>query len=492
MTPHEIDELDWLLAPTEPKLSFREFIALVNPRYQFYPHVESLIAVLQRVADDDLKRLMVFMPPRHGKSELVSRLFPAYYLYRHPERFVAISSYAAELAYTLSRAARDNYLRAGGTLKDDAAAVKQWETGEGGGLWAAGVGGPATGKGWHLGITDDPIKNAEEAASEVIRAKQKDWWRSTWLTREEPGGAIIVVQTRWNEDDLCGWLLSEEGEDEEGEGEGWHIVSMAAIKEIVSPDFPASCTVEPDARQPGAALCPPRYPLAKLRKMAGRLGTYFWNALYQQRPAAREGGYFKREWWSGEARYDPMDRNLAAIAKHRWILWDTALSEKATSAYSAAIVVDLLPDYRLVVREVWRARLAFPDLVTQITDLAKRYNVDGKLKGLVIEDKSSGTSAIQTLAASADKWLRKLLVPFMPTGSKEARAGQAAVWVENGSILLPEPSLAVPWLSDFEAELFNFPNSKNKDQVDILSMAALYLEPYLAVGYKRRHRQEAA
>lgn len=211
-------------------LTFAEYIRRVNPKFQFYGHIDKLIAVLQRVADGEISRLMVFMPPRHGKSETVSRLFSAYYLHRHPERWVAITSYAAELAFTLSRAARDNYLGAGGSLKDDAGAVKHWETGKGGGLWATGVGGPATGKGFHLGIIDDPLKNAEEAASETIREKQKDWYRSTFSTREEPNGAIVVIMTRWHEDDLAGWLLAHEASNED-EPEGWWTVTMRGLSD---------------------------------------------------------------------------------------------------------------------------------------------------------------------------------------------------------------------------------------------------------------------
>ncbi len=155
---------------------------------------------------------MVFMPPRHSKSETVSRLFTAYYLYRHPERFVGLASYGADLAYTLSRAARDNFVKACGQLSKAAKAVKQWLTSTGGGLWAAGVGGPATGKGFHLGVIDDPIKDAEEAASDKIRQRNKDWLSSVFQTREEPGGAIVVLQTRWHEDDLSGYLLSMEAD----------------------------------------------------------------------------------------------------------------------------------------------------------------------------------------------------------------------------------------------------------------------------------------
>ena len=160
----------------EPQLSFRDFITQANPHYKFYPYLDQLIELLQRVADGELSRLMVFMPPRHGKSELVSRLFSAYYLYRHPDRWVALTSYGAELAHTFSRNARDNYTRMGGNLKSDAANIKNWETGRGGGVWASGVGGPAAGKGFNLGIIDDPIKDALEAGSSAIQNRNNDWF----------------------------------------------------------------------------------------------------------------------------------------------------------------------------------------------------------------------------------------------------------------------------------------------------------------------------
>src|SRR3990167_11391324 len=258
----------------ENPLSFREFIGRVMPRFQFYQHIDKLISVLQRVADGEIFRLMVFMPPRHGKSEAVSRLFSAYYLYRYAGLWVGINSYAAELAQTLSRNSRDFYRLAGGEIKVDAAALRHWETGQGGGLWAAGVGGPITGKGFHLGIIDDPIKNAEEAASETIRRKQQDWYRSTFSTREEPGGQIVVIQTRWDENDLSGWLLERERSGEDMP-ERWHIVCMEAVKGDGGQDWPGVCTLEPDEREPGAPLCPERYPAHKLAQIRRRIGAYF-------------------------------------------------------------------------------------------------------------------------------------------------------------------------------------------------------------------------
>jgi predicted phage terminase large subunit-like protein len=195
---------------------------------------------------------------------------------------------------------------------------------------------------------------------------------------------------------------------------------------------------------------------------------------------------YRREWWRGKNRWaDPvLPVNLAG----RYISWDTGLKDKDTSAYSAAVVADLNPDYRLAIRQVYRERLTFPDLVPMIEGLARDWNQDGKLRGIIIEDKVSGISAYQTLVQSGPAWLRPLVIPFNPGphGDKEARAQQGAVWAKLGCVLLPEPSYAVPWLADFEREVFSFPDSEHKDQVDALNQLVLFLEFYLAEGHRAR------
>ena len=282
LTPLELEEIDRLLST---RLLFVDFIHRIHPTRQWPDYAYSLFSILQLVADDELDRLMVFMPPRHFKSEIVSRLFAAYYLYLHGDKWVALCSYAAGLSYTLSRNARDNYLKAGGPLKDNAGAVSHWETGKDGGLWAAGVGGAATGKGFHLGIIDDPIKNSEEAQSLTIQERNNDWYDSTFSTRQEPGAAIVVIQTRWSMRDLSGYILSKEAD----EPENWRIVHCEAIKMQSRPSYPATCIVEPDNRLPGEALNSERYPVDKLRKIENRLKEFFFNALYQQSPILRSG-----------------------------------------------------------------------------------------------------------------------------------------------------------------------------------------------------------
>lgn len=469
-------------------LTFRQFIERANPRLQLYRHVEKLIAVLQRVADGELNRVMVFMPPRHGKSECISRLFSAYYLYRYPDRFVGINSYAAELATTLSRAARDNFMALGGTIRDDASAVRNWETPQGGGMWAAGAGGPITGKGFHLGIIDDPIKNAEEAASDTILNKLYEWYDSTFYTRQAPENAIVIVNTRWSDRDLSGWLLARE-QDEEREPEHWHIVSMAAVKEPLPP-FPATCTVEDDWREDGEPLCPERYPLARLRKFQG---GQWWDALYQQRPVPPGGGIFRAEWWdveTGRNRYDVGDLTLTNQVIARWLFFDTALKDKSSNDYSACSVVELWPDYRIGLRSVWMERIQSAFLPDKITELATAANHDQKLQAVVVEDKGSGTTAIQTLRASAPEWLANMIVEFSPHGTKEYRAKQASVWCARDCVLLPYPAAGMDWyfetLDSERGQLFRFPAAAHDDFVDTLVMAIIYLENYLSTGWFAR------
>jgi predicted phage terminase large subunit-like protein len=420
-----------------------------------------LADVLQRVADGEIKRLMVFEPPRHGKSETVSRLFSAYFLHRYPHRWVGLSSYAADLAYTLSRNARDNYKLGGGILKGDASAVVHWETGHGGGLWATGVGGPATGKGGHLLICDDPLKNAEEAASETIRAKSKDWWNSTWYTREEPWsdddpqGVMINVQTRWHEDDLSGWLLdAEKNADEEDDRERWHVVNLPAIAEESPPVFPSSCTVEPDWRQPGEALCPERRPIGKLRKIESRVGPYYWNALFQQRPTAKEGDFFKVSKIETVAE---VPSNLTLCRG-----WDLAGTEGG-GAFTAAVLLGKDATGVWYIVDVQRGQWSTDDVETQLVSIAR---TDGQRVKIHLPQDPGQAGKKQ--AVSFGRLLAGFNAVIEPvTGSKETRAFSFSAQVNLGNVKV----LQAGWTKAFLEELRQFPRGKFKDQVDAASDA---------------------
>ena len=309
--------------PAAPQ-SLREFIREAFPRYGFHRWAELLIERLQAVADGELGRLIVTCPPRLGKSLLVSKLFPAYFIKRHPQLFAAIASYSAELAYAHSREARHYYRLTGNLLSKDSAAVGNWLTPQRGGCIAAGVRGPFTGKGYSLGIIDDPYKGPEDAKSALQRERLIDWLRSVWLTRAEPAevedqngvlrpnlSAQVIVLTRWDHQDVVAWLM----EQERGEApQHWQVLDLPAIAEPPEdrPQFPPTCTLVPDWRKPGEALCPERFPLGELLKIRARLGSYWWQALYQQRPSPAAGLIFLRAWIrppferQGQRHYGPL------------------------------------------------------------------------------------------------------------------------------------------------------------------------------------------
>ncbi|MFN3652344.1 MAG: phage terminase large subunit [Armatimonadota bacterium] len=443
--------------------TFREFVQAVWPRYRWYRHCDALAAVLQRLADGEVKRLMVFMPPRHGKSETVSRLFPAYYLLRFPERWVGLCSYGAELAHTLSRSAKDYYLRGGGRLDPGAAAARHWETGAGGGMWAAGVGGPITGKGWHLGVIDDPVKNAAEVGSPHFREKQWEWYGSVFYTREEPvgesgdpDGALVVVQTRWHPDDLSGRLLARDRDEEEPER--WHVVSLEALKEETPPEVPPHCTLEPDWRAPGEALCPERRPREKLERVRRALGSYAWNALYQQRPRPRSGGFFK---------VDRLQVVAAAPAEaERVRYWDKASTE-GDGDYTAGVLLAKDGDGLYYVEDVVRGRWGPAERDRRMRQAAERDAARAGSRVRIWVEQEPGSGGKESAQASV-----RLLEGFpcrteRATGDKQSRADPFAAQVEAGRVRLVEGA----WNSPYREELAAFPLGEHDDQVDASSGA---------------------
>lgn len=458
-------------------LSFREFVALVHPRYKFYRHCEALGDVLQRVADGELTRLMIFMPPRHGKSEETSRLFAAYFLYRYPNRKVGLTSYSAGLAYTLSRAAKDFYLAGGGQLRADAKAVKEWWTDQGGQFWAAGVGGEATGKGWHLGIIDDPLKNAEQASSLKIREKQKEWFQSVFSTREEPeGGALIFILTRWNEEDLAGWQLAVEESADPEEAQRWHIVNFAAVKEKPEeePKFPSTCTVEHDWREPGEALCPERYSKKKLAKIKAQVGSYFWAALFQQQPRPRDGGTFQRDWFNGRV----ITKSALLIDCREFLersklvrYWDKARTQGGGD-FSVGVLMARYQGadglVRFVILDVVRGQWSAGQRDGVIRSTAEADEAtwgEGRVEIWVEQEpakagKEATRATINALAGFA--------VRADPVDKdKETRAEPLSTQCEARSVWL----LKEDWIGVFLNEMCSFPNGAHDDQVDAASGA---------------------
>jgi len=424
------------------------------------------------VAAGRCDRLMISMPPRHGKSELTSKYFPAWYLGRFPDRRVILSSYEADFAASWGRKARNLLTEHGPQYFDievanDSSAANRWELkGHEGGMITAGVMGPITGRGADILIVDDPIKNEGEANSQTIRENIAGWFSSTAYTRLEPGGAVIIIQTRWHEDDLTGRLLIEEIDG----GDRYEKLILPA--EAVEDD--------PLGRSLGEALWPDRYPINELHRIARKLGAYRYAALYQQRPLPAGGEMFKRSmfrYFRKEGAYYVLRRNVGekrvAISDcWRFQTVDPAASERESADYFVVMTLDVTPDNELMVIDVRRERADTTKHDRIMAETKARWSpkfqaVESKAYGLnIFQSLKRKGYAIKELIADTDKVSR-------------SRTGQAMMEAEQVFFLENDPASddgAPDWLGPFEAELQAFPKGKNDDQVDTLSYACIEID----------------
>lgn len=282
------------LAPTAEDYAFSRLIAYAAyqwPNYRDAEHHRLIARHLEMIERGEINRLMITMPPRHGKSMLASEFFPAWYIGRNPDHYVVMATYAQELADDFGRKVKNQIEEStfssifpGVSLADDSKSAKRFHIdgnlggyehsiAQKGAYYAVGVGGPLTGRGAHLLLIDDPVKNREDADSEVMRRKTKDWYTSTAYTRLMPNGKVVVIQTRWHEDDLSGWLQEEHAH------EGWVVLDLPAINDQ------------------GQALWPDQYPVDALERIKRALPARDWSALYQQKPQPDEGTFFQRAWF---------------------------------------------------------------------------------------------------------------------------------------------------------------------------------------------------
>lgn len=419
-----------------------QFSLLTMKNYSPNWHHRLLARKLEAVERGEIDRLMVFMPPRHGKSELVSVRFPAWCLGRNPSNRMICSSYSFPLARRFSRQVRDNVLtdRFGVMfpecqLKSDVRAVDAWETTSGGGLISVGVGGSITGMGGDLIDIDDPIKNQEQAESAVYREKVKDWYRSTLYTRLERGGKVILTLTRWHEDDLAGWLLDEMNQG----GDQWDVLCLPAVAEE-----------DEQYREAGQALWSDKYNKDQLDKMQRAVGSRVWNALYQQRPAPDSGDIFKREWWRF---YDTFP-----LCDYYFQSWDMTFKGTDCSDYVVGQVWGVKGTNRYLIDQV-RGRMDFVASVQAVRNLSAQYP---QAEAKYVEDKANGPAVINALHSEISG-----IIPVTPNGSKTARAYAVTPQIESGNVYLPRKK----WVDGLIEESTSFPNGAHDDQVDALTQA---------------------
>lgn len=420
---------------------FSDWLPTVTPTYTWsWPYLAHIRQHLDRVTSGELKRLILTVPPRHGKTEMTTVRYPVWRLERDPELRVIIGAYNQILANKFSRKARRIAVQRM-PLSNDRVAVEDWETARGGGIRAVGVGSGITGQGAELIVVDDPVKSREEAESETYRERCWDWYTDDLYTRLEPGGAIILIQNRWHADDLAGRILASE------DAPNWTVVNLPAVAE----------EDDPLGREIGRALCPDRFDETALDGIKTVLGSYSFNALYQGRPSAREGGMFKRAW------LPIVEAAPAEGTRVRY--WDKAGTAGGGARTAGALMVKAGGLFYVedVVKGQWSAgeREAVIKQTTQLD--AQQY---GNTVAVWVEQEP-GSGGKESAEATVRNLAGFIVRAESVTGSKEVRAEPYAAQCEAGNVRLLRGS----WNSSYIEELASFPNGAFKDQVDASSGA---------------------
>jgi len=412
----------------EPDGGLLDFVVRAQPKYERPEHLAPLVEWLERSWTEEVN-VTAHGPPRHGKTELVLAWIVKSLLLR-PHETIAYVTYQADVARNKSRKIRQLAQEQGLLLAPDAQALGHWQTVQGGGLIATGIGGPLTSLGVNKLVVDDPYKNRIDAESAAYRSMVADWWSDVAETRVEPGGSRLVFHTRWTNNDLIGHI-----HEQEGAAERWHHVHMPAVSDA------------------GAPLWPSRWPLEALRKKEKAVGPYTWASLYQGRPRPRGEQVF-----SGDVRfYDSLpDRGYRIGAGA-----DLAYTSKKYSDYSVLVVLLEHADLFYVV-DVLRLQVKAPAFAARASRVMDGYPgahayayLAGTERGAADLMGDLGDFRLEVLNANADKFLRS--------------QATAAAW-NAGKILLPRHA---PWLEDFLNELRAFTGVRDvyDDQVDALAGA---------------------
>lgn len=433
----------------------------------------SALTVIDRelvgLADGDADRLMVFMPPQEGKSQRCSKWFPLWLLEHNPDLRIAIVSYSDEMArrwgadikqLVEAHQGDEDTVDLGIRLRQDSRAAGRWQVaGRQGGVYCVGIAGALTGKPVDVLIIDDPIKDLSDAQSEAYRKRCKDFWQGVAIPRLGPGARCVLIQTRWHEDDMAGWLLASDGEGNRAKGGAWRVVSIPAIAEEGG---------DPLGRRPGVPMQSARgeRDWARIRKSAGE---YVWGALYQQRPSPAEGGLFKRLWW----RYWRPAPRLGMSSERidcggqvwqlgdcwRFITMDLAASTRTSADWTVASVWAHTLAGDLILLDRVRVRVGEDQHFATVRPLIERWGVDT----VFVEASQHGTTLVREatqhgipispLEADTDKLTRAL--------PASARCSAGRVWLPAGA----------PWLGQWVDEHAGFPNANHDDQVDTLAYA---------------------
>ena len=456
---------------------FMTFVRMMAPLliadFRMGRHIELICDKLQQVDNGTCRRLMVFLPPRSSKSVICSKLFPAWYMGRHPNHEILSVSHSDQLSSDFGRAVRDlvgnemfHTVFPEVKLRSDVRSAGKWQTNHNGVYVAAGVKTQIAGRGAHVAILDD-VMSEEDAFSEAGRRYIKEWFPAGLRTRLMPNGSIVIINTRYHEDDICGWLLNNEKNADTADEilHPWEVIKIPAWLDEQSSkllNLPVGSSYFPEWK--------PEHVL-KLDELEIKRhnGSRYWQSLYMQDPTPQEGGIIKKGWFQRWPHKDPPECEFIIQTM------DTAFSAKTTADYSVMQTwgifetweVDSVGKERLIPQLILlgniRGRFEYPDLRAKAQEEYEKHEPDA----VMIEKKASGQSLLQDLRRAGLPVLE-----FTPDRDKVSRATAATPFLESGRVWLPENK---EWAFELIEEAIGFPNARHDDQVDAMVMAVLYM-----------------
>jgi len=447
----DLERYEQAVEREKAQIDFLVFVQRMWPGFISGRHHKIMARAFEKVARGECKRLIINMPPRHTKSEFASYLLPAWFLGKYPEKKVIQTSHTAELAVNFGRKVRnlvdeENYRAVfpETVLQVDSKAAGRWNTSKGGDYFAIGVGGAVTGKGADLLIIDDPHSEQEATIAETnpeVYDKTYEWYTSGPRQRLQPGGAIVIVMTRWSKRDLTAQVLKAAAL---RDGEEWEVI-----------DFPA---IMPS----GNPLWPEFWPLEELEVLRNELPHSKWMAQYMQDPTSEASAIVKREWWQIWEKDDPPDCEFILMS------WDTAFEAKTSADYSACTTWGVFYNEeernqaQVILLDAFKDRMAFPDLKQTALKHYKQWNPDA----FIVEKKAAGAPLIQEL--------RSMGIPAMETNpsrgnDKIVRLNAVADLFASGMVWAPDTR----WAREVIEEVASFPAGEHDDYVDSVSQALM-------------------
>jgi len=430
---------------------FIKFVERVWPTFISGAHHKRMADAFERVANGTCKRLIINMPPRHTKSEFASYLLPAWFLGKFPHKKVIQASNTGELAVGFGRKVRNlvdsevyNNIFPNLALQADSKAAGRWNTSKGGDYFAIGVGGTVTGKGADVLIIDDPHSEQEAAmaaSNPDIYDKVFEWYTSGPRQRLQPGGAIVVVMTRWAQRDLTGQVLKSAAQ---RSGEEWEVIEFPAI-------LPS-----------GRPLWPQFWSLEELEALREELPNAKWQAQYQQNPVGNESAIVKRDWWKWWEKDDPPRCDYILQS------WDTAFEKTQRADYSAGTtwgIFDCEEDNfapNIILLNTYKKRVEFPELKRDVLREYNEYEPDS----LIVEKKASGAPLIYDLRAMGIP-----VQEYTPSKGQDkiARLNSVSDIIASGKVWVPQTR----WAEELVDEIAAFPSGEHDDLVDATTLALM-------------------